>query len=92
MNKRRKLLVTLGAGALAFLAPPGSFGQHQGKVWRVGYLSPSSASLSSQNTGAFLKGLRELCDRRGVSLIAYPVPSGRGLRLALHFGGMKGLK
>ena len=69
MNERRKLLVTLGAGALALLAPPGSFGQQQGKVWRVGFLSPSSASLSSQNTGAFLKGLRELGYVEGKTLI-----------------------
>jgi len=47
MNNRRKLLVSLGAGALAFAAPPGSFAQPQGKVWRVGFLSPISASLNS---------------------------------------------
>jgi len=32
MNNRRRLLVAPAAGALAFAAPPGSFGQHQGKV------------------------------------------------------------
>jgi putative ABC transport system substrate-binding protein len=69
MNSRRKLLVTLGAGALAFAVPPGSFGQQQGKVWRVGFLSPTSASLSSQNTGAFLKGMRELGYIEGQNLL-----------------------
>jgi putative ABC transport system substrate-binding protein len=69
MNNRRKLLVTLGAGALAFAAPPGSFGQQQGKVWRVGFLSPTSASLSSPNTGAFLKGMRELGYVEGKNLV-----------------------
>ena len=69
MNNRRKLLVTLGAGVLAFAAPPGSFGQQQGKVWRVGFLSPTSASLSSQNTGAFLKGMRELGYIEGKNLL-----------------------
>ena len=69
MNNRRKLLVTLGAAAVAFAAPPGSFGQQQGKVWRVGFLSPTSASLSSQNTGAFLKGMRELGYVEGKNLV-----------------------
>jgi putative ABC transport system substrate-binding protein len=69
MNNRRKLLVTLGAGALAFAALPGSFGQQQGKVWRVGFLSPTSASLSSQNTGAFLEGMRELGYIEGKNLL-----------------------
>ena len=69
MNNRRKLLVTLGAGALAFAAPPGSFGQQQGKVWRVGFLLPASASLSSPNTGAFLKGMRDLGYVEGRNLV-----------------------
>ena len=69
MNNRRKLLVTLGAGALAFAAPLGSFGQQPGKVWRIGFLSPTSASLSSQNIGAFLKGMRELSYSEGKNLL-----------------------
>jgi ABC-type uncharacterized transport system substrate-binding protein len=39
MNNRRKLLVALGAGALALTAPPGAFSEQQGKVWRIGYLN-----------------------------------------------------
>src|SRR6266700_3235781 len=69
MNNRRKLLVTLGAGALAFAAAPSSFSQQQGKVWRVGILSPTSASLSSSNTNAFLKGMRELGYVEGKNLV-----------------------
>lgn len=34
--------------------------QQQGKVWRIGFLAPTPASLSSQNTDAFLQGMREL--------------------------------
>ena len=69
MNNRRKLLVTLGAGVLAFAAPPGSLDQQQGKVWRVGFLLPASASLSSSNTNAFLKGMRELGYVEGKNLV-----------------------
>ena len=69
MNNRRKLLVTLAAGALAFAAPPGSFGQQQGKVWRVGFLTLRPASESSQYTDAFLKGMRELGYVEGRNLV-----------------------
>jgi len=43
--------------------------QPQGKVWRVGILSPTSASLSSPNTGAFLKGMRDLGYVEGRNLV-----------------------
>jgi putative ABC transport system substrate-binding protein len=56
MNNRRKLIVALGAGALA--APFGSFAQQPGKVWRVGYLTLRSGIESYEE--AFVKGLREL--------------------------------
>jgi putative ABC transport system substrate-binding protein len=60
MITRRELLIALGAGALA--APIASFAQQQGKVWRVGFLSPRPrpASLDSDVFGAFLQGMREL--------------------------------
>ncbi len=70
MNKRRKLIIALGAGALA--APFGSFAQQQGKVWRVGVLSPRSrpSSLESDpQLGGLLKGLRELGYVEGKNLI-----------------------
>jgi putative ABC transport system substrate-binding protein len=69
MKNRRRLLVTLGAGALAFAAAPGSFGQQQGKVWRIGYLSPNTVSVNSQYTAAFLKGMRELGYVEGKNLV-----------------------
>ena len=37
MNKRRELVIALGAGAL--VAPLGAFAQRQGKVWRIGFLA-----------------------------------------------------
>lgn len=37
MSNRRKLIIALGAGALA--APFGSLAQQQGKIWRVGFLA-----------------------------------------------------
>jgi putative ABC transport system substrate-binding protein len=60
MTTRRRLLVALGAGALA--VPLASFAQQQGKVWRVGFLSLRSrpASLDSDTHGAFSNGMREL--------------------------------
>jgi putative tryptophan/tyrosine transport system substrate-binding protein len=60
MNKRRKLLVALGAGALA--APFAAFAQQQGKVWRVGFLGLSNrqAFLNSNSSASFLQGMREL--------------------------------
>ncbi len=70
MNNRRKLIIALGAGALA--APFGSFAQQQGKVWRVGILSPRSRpdSLESdRQMGGLLRGLRELGYVEGKNLI-----------------------
>src|SRR4051794_12524075 len=67
MNRRRELLIALGVGAL--LAPLVSFAQQQGKVWRVGILSPTSASLSTSHANAFLKGMRELGYIEGRNLV-----------------------
>ena len=60
MNKRRKLIVALGAGA--FATPLAVFAQPQGKFWRVGFLTPRRRpdSLDSDIFGAFRQGLREL--------------------------------
>lgn len=52
MNKRRKLLVALGAGALA--APFGSFAQQQGKIWRGGFLAPGISFCQDILTDRFL--------------------------------------
>jgi putative ABC transport system substrate-binding protein len=60
MNNRRKLVGALGAGM--FTVPLTPFAQLQGKVWRVGFLSPRGRvdSIDSDYYGGFTKGLREL--------------------------------
>lgn len=69
MNKRRKLIVALGAGALA--APFGSFAQQQGKVWRAGFIGfiRRPASLDTHFIGAFPRGMRELGYVEGKNLV-----------------------
>ena len=69
MNKRRKLVIVLGAGA--FVAPFGSFAQSQGKIWRVGFLSQRNRpdSLDSDQYGAFPRGMRELGYVEGKNLV-----------------------
>src|SRR6266581_4174134 len=69
MNNRRKLIVALGASALA--APLRAFAQQQGKVWRIGFLAPRSrpASLDSDIFGAFSNGMRELGYVEGKNLV-----------------------
>jgi putative ABC transport system substrate-binding protein len=58
LNKRRNLLVALGAGALT--APFGSFAQQKGKVWRIGLLNESESSVYFARTNLFKEGMREL--------------------------------
>ena len=59
MNNRRKLIVALGAGALA--APFASFAQQQpAKVARIGFLGNSTAALEANLIGPFREGLRDL--------------------------------
>jgi putative ABC transport system substrate-binding protein len=60
MNNRRKLIVALGAGALA--APFGLSAQQQGKVWRIGFLWEREQSEYDyvQRFEAFKAGMREL--------------------------------
>jgi len=55
---RRKLIVSLGAGALA--APFRSFSQNQDQVWRVGFLSRRNPLSSDWEVyGAFPQGMSE---------------------------------
>ena len=60
MNQRRKLLLALGAGALA--VPFGSLAQQAPKVWRIGILAQGArpASPGGDSFGPFLRGMREL--------------------------------
>jgi putative ABC transport system substrate-binding protein len=68
VNNRRKLLVALGAGALA--APFASFGQQQGKVWRVGFLAPRRPDSPATDVYAgFQRGMRELGYIEGKNLV-----------------------
>ena len=67
MNRRDAVVALVALGAAA--GSRASLAQPQGKVWRVGILSPTSASLSSSNTNAFLKGMRELGYIEGRNLV-----------------------
>jgi putative ABC transport system substrate-binding protein len=67
MNNRRKLLVALGAGALA--APLRSFAQQKGKVWRIGYLGATFASGVAGLMEALRAGLRDLGYVEGKNLV-----------------------
>jgi putative ABC transport system substrate-binding protein len=67
MNRRDTVLALVALGAAT--GPRVSFAQQPGKVWRVGFLSPTSTSLSSSNTNAFLKGMRELGYVEGRNLV-----------------------
>jgi putative ABC transport system substrate-binding protein len=58
MNNRRKLVIALGAGALA--VPFGAFAQPQSKVWRIGVLAPESAASTSERLEYIRAGLRDL--------------------------------
>ena len=67
MNSRRKLVIALGAGALA--TPFASFAQQQSKVWRVGYLHPGSAALAPIRFEPLRQGLQALGYVEGRNLV-----------------------
>ena len=69
MNTRRKLLVALGAGALA--SPLSSLAQPQTKIWRVGFLSQRHVDFldSDYYYGPFRQGMRELGYVEGKNLV-----------------------
>jgi len=69
MNNRRKLVITLGAGAL--VAPLACFAQRPDRVWRVGFLSARSrpVSLDSDEYSGFPQGMRELGYVEGKNLM-----------------------
>jgi putative ABC transport system substrate-binding protein len=67
MNKRRKLLVAIGASGLV----PLSTLAQQGKVWRVGFMASRHLDFvdSDYNYGPFRQGMRELGYVEGKNLI-----------------------
>jgi len=70
MNRRRKLLAAIGAGAL--VASFGSFAQQHGNVRRIGFLSQSNRPESLSNSyayDAFLRAMRELGYIEGKNLV-----------------------
>ncbi len=68
MARRRRLILALGAGALA--APLLSFAQQQVKVSRVGFLAPRRpVDLATDVYGGFLRGMRELGYIEGKNLV-----------------------
>jgi putative ABC transport system substrate-binding protein len=58
MNNRRKLLVALGAGALA--SPLGTLAQQRAKVYRIGILFSTTPVAAKPQVDAFMQGLQEL--------------------------------
>jgi putative ABC transport system substrate-binding protein len=68
MNKRRKLIVALGASALA--APFGSFAQQPpAKFHRIGFLGPTTAAGWESRLEAFRAGMRDLGYVEGKNLM-----------------------
>ena len=67
MNKRRKLLVAIGASGLV----PLSTLAQRGKVWRVGFMASRHLDFvdSDYNYGPFRQGMRELGYVEGKNLI-----------------------
>ena len=66
MTMRRKLLIALGVGALA--APFASRAQQQ-KVYRIGFLGNSTATLEANLVGPFREGLRDLGYVEGKNIV-----------------------
>jgi putative ABC transport system substrate-binding protein len=66
MSTRRKILAALGTVALALAALPGAFGQQQGRVWRVGFLS---VRQEPGLQAAFARGMSDLGYVEGRNLV-----------------------
>lgn len=67
MNKRRKLVLALGAGVLA--APFAALSQQSGKVWRIGWISNDRGSANAPMFAAFREGMRDLGYVEGRNLV-----------------------
>src|SRR6266704_683493 len=91
MNRRESMIAVVALGAAA--SPIASRAQKQGKVWRVGFLSLSSASESAPNTAAFLKSLRGLGYIEGKNLVVeWRLAEGSFERLAAQAADLVQLK
>ena len=79
MNNRRKLVIALGASAIA--SPYGSFAQQSAKVWRIGYLTLRSRIEFREET--LIEGLRELgyVERKNL-IIEWRFADGKSERLS----------
>ena len=90
MDRRRFLLTSL-AGTLT--APLAAGAQQAGKSWRVGLLSPGSASAAGSRLAAFKHGLRELGYVEGQNLaIEYRWAEGNEDRLSVLAADLVRLK
>jgi putative ABC transport system substrate-binding protein len=71
MNNRRKLIIALGAGAIA--GPFGSFAQKQRKVWRIAFLMPTTSESKpgdpSAHGAAFVGEMRSAGYAYGVDYV-----------------------
>jgi putative tryptophan/tyrosine transport system substrate-binding protein len=65
--QRREFITFVGGTAVAW--PIGAPAQQTGKVWRVGMLETTSATLNAVNVDAFRRGLRQLGYVEGQNLI-----------------------
>jgi len=66
VNSRRHLLILLGAAALA---PLSSLAQQKGKVLRIGFLGPTTASGTARWVEALREGLRDLGYVEGKNIV-----------------------
>src|ERR1039458_5781426 len=67
MNNRRKLLIALGAGALA--APFSSFAQQAAKIYRIGILGAETASGQARRLAGLWVGLLDLGYVEGSNIV-----------------------
>ena len=67
MSTRRRLLLAIGAGALA--VPLGLFAQQPVKVYRIGFLGAESASTWASQVDALRAGLRDLGYVEGKNIV-----------------------
>jgi putative ABC transport system substrate-binding protein len=92
VNKRRKLVIAFGAGALT--APFGSFAQVQmSKVFRIGLLGVTSAITYARQIDALRQGLQELGYVEGRNIVVdYRWAEGRYERLPALAAELIGLQ